>query len=90
MSPAFLGPPGFPYSHGPLPPENNDNDNDDLVLGVRIYTQGGAVVSVTGQVVGEPTDDKDKDDNADAKARPEEAKKEKEEKNEADLDKKEE
>ena len=35
----------------------DDEDADPIVLGVRIYTQGGAVVSVTGQVTGEGIDE---------------------------------
>ena len=45
-------------------PQDRNSDDDDLVLGVRIYTQGGAVVSVTGQVVGEEIVEEDEDDNA--------------------------
>ena len=44
-------------------PQDSNSDDDDLVLGVRIYTQGGAVVSVTGQVVGEEIVEEDEVDN---------------------------
>ena len=51
----------------PAKPLDSNSVDDDLVLGVRIYTQGGAVVSVTGQVVREEIVDKDEDDNLTAK-----------------------
>jgi len=53
--------PGFPcLPHESL--EKPQDDDDGLVLGVRIYTQGGAVVSVTGQVVNEEIVGKDEYD----------------------------
>ena len=51
----------------PAKPLDSNSVDDDLVLGVRIYTQGGAVVSVTGQVVREEIVDEDEDDNLTAK-----------------------
>ena len=36
-------------------------DGEDLILGVRIYTQGGKVVSLTGKVIGEKVDVEEKD-----------------------------
>ena len=35
-------------------------DSEDLILGVRIYTQGGKVVSLTGKVIGEKVDVEEK------------------------------
>lgn len=59
--------PGFPYNYDSYEmlakPQDSNSDDDDLVLGVRIYTQGGAVVSVTGQVVGEEIVEEDEVDN---------------------------
>ena len=46
---------GEPFE-GP-PPPGVDSDDDDLILGLRIYSKGGAVVSVTGQVTGEENDE---------------------------------
>ena len=43
-------------------PQDSNSGDDDLVLGVRIYTQGGAVVSVTGQVVNEEIIEEDEDE----------------------------
>ena len=39
-------------------------DSEDLILGVRIYTKGGSVVSLTGQVIGEEIDKEEEDKNA--------------------------
>lgn len=42
-------------------PKDSENENaDPITLGVRIYTQRGAVVSVTGQVTCEENDEQDK------------------------------
>jgi len=75
----FSGFPGSPGSQGPpygydsyemlATPQYSNSDGEDLILGVRIYTQGGAVVSVTGQVVGEEIVPEDENDNATTKAK---------------------
>ena len=57
-------------SIGPFGSESNeeprdyfdDEDLDPIILGLRIYTPGGAVVSVTGQVIGEYDDGEHDDD----------------------------
>ena len=64
---------------------NLSSSDDDLVLGVRIYTQGRAVVSVTGQVVNEEIIEVDEHDNA-AKGKEDDKK---DAKNEDEDDKKE-
>ena len=79
--------PGSPYGYGMFPKPQDSND-DDLVLGVRIYTQGGAVVSVTGQVVNEEIIEEDEDDNA-AKGKEDGEKEDKDDKKEDKDDKKE-
>ena len=67
---------------------NLSSSDDDLVLGVRIYTQGRAVVSVTGQVVNEEIIEVDEHDNA-AKGKEDDKKDAKDDKNEDEDDKKE-
>ncbi|KAF8802683.1 cysteine proteinase [Phlegmacium glaucopus] len=54
--PEFLG----------LGPGTHHEDLDCLILGMRIYTKGGVVVSVTGQVFGEEIDDEEEDEEAEA------------------------
>jgi hypothetical protein len=49
--------------------QDSNYDDDDLVLGVRIYTQGGSVVSVTGQMVRDEIVEEDEDDNLTAKTK---------------------
>ena len=47
------GPPGSDYQDEEPEDYFDDEDSDPIILGVRIYTKGGVVVSVTGKVVGE-------------------------------------
>jgi hypothetical protein len=47
------GPPGSVYQDEEPEDYFDDEDLDPIILGVRIYTKGGVVVSVTGNVVGE-------------------------------------
>ena len=85
------GSPGFHYGNDSYEmfakPRDSNSDGDDLVLGVRIYTQGGAVVSVTGQVVRDEIIEEDEDDNA-AKAKEDDKKEVKEAKKAKDKKKK--
>ena len=65
------GPPGSEYGsvyEGEVDEYPNDFENEDLdaiTLGIRIYTKGGAAVSVTGNVVGEMIIEKDEDEDGD-------------------------
>ena len=90
--PGYPGPPGLPdgFSYGVVSePPYSHFDDEDLVLGVRIYTQGGAVVSVTGQVDREEfVEEDEKDVNATTKAKEDDKKETKEDKKAKDKKKK--
>ena len=96
VTPYIPSPPGSPYGYGMYSkPQDSNSGDDDLVLGVRIYTQGGAVVSVTGQVVNEEIIEVDEHNNAakgkedDKKDAKDDKKEDEDDKNEDEDDKKE-